>query len=238
MKDCITTLSRPWDAFDAYLFDIDGTLVHCDDIVHYSAFCEAMQSVAGRALTLEGVVAHGNTDVGILRDAFLRAGITDDAWRPRVEEIQQAMCRFVHDHESELRVTVLPHVHDVLRHLRSRMAVLGVATGNLQDIGQLKLKRADLLEYFSFAGWSDAFEFRGDVFEEAVREAKALTGDYAAICVVGDTPSDICAARRNDLPIIAVATGIYSFEDLSAESPDMCVRSLKDLSWGDQPLPA
>ncbi|MFL6305055.1 MAG: HAD family hydrolase, partial [Candidatus Sulfotelmatobacter sp.] len=112
MNDCVTTLSRPWDTFDAYLFDIDGTLIRCEDIVHYSAFCEAMQSVAGRPLTLEGVVAHGNTDVGILRDAFLLAGISDDAWRPRVDAIQQAMCRFVHKHEGELCVTVLPRVHD------------------------------------------------------------------------------------------------------------------------------
>ena len=238
MNACINTLSRPWDAFDAYLFDIDGTLICCEDIVHYSAFCEAMQSVAGRPLTLQGVVAHGNTDVGILRDAFILAGITDDAWRPRLKPIQQAMCRFVHEHESELRVTVLPHVHDVLNHLLSRMAVLGVATGNLEGIGQLKLKRAGLLEYFSFAGWSDGFEFRADVFEQAVRKAKALTGQDAAICVVGDTPSDICAARRNGLPVIAVATGIYSFEDLSTESPNMCLRSLSDLCCSDQSRPA
>jgi phosphoglycolate phosphatase-like HAD superfamily hydrolase len=235
MNDCITALSRPWDAFDAYLFDIDGTLLCCEDIVHYSAFCEAMHSVAGRPLTLEGVVAHGNTDVGILRDAFLLAGISDDAWRPRVDTIQQAMCSYVHEHRSELRVTVLPHVHEVLRHLRSRTAVLGVATGNLQGIGQLKLERAGLLDYFSFAGWSDAFEFRADVFEQAVREAKALTREDAAICVFGDTPSDICAARRNSLPVIAVATGIYSFEDLSAEKPNMCLRSLNDLPREDQP---
>ncbi|MDQ1450308.1 MAG: phosphoglycolate phosphatase [Acidobacteriaceae bacterium] len=229
MSAFATTLSRPWDLFDAYLFDIDGTLICCEDIVHYSAFCEAMQSVAGRPLTLEGVVAHGNTDVGILRDAFTLAGITDDAWRPRLEPIQQAMCRFVHAHERELRVAVLPHVHEVLRHLRSRAAVLGVATGNLHGIGELKLKRAGLLDYFSFGGWSDAFEFRADVFEEAVRKAKALTSENAAVCVVGDTPSDIRAARRNGLPVIAVATGVYPFTQLSGESPDMCLHSLQDL---------
>jgi phosphoglycolate phosphatase-like HAD superfamily hydrolase len=233
-----TTLSRPWDAFDAYLFDIDGTLISCEDIVHYSAFCEAMQSVAGRPLTLEGVVAHGNTDVGILRDAFTLAGIGDDAWRPRLKPIQQAMCRFVQAHQSELRITVLPQVHEVLRHLGSRGAALGVATGNLQDIGQLKLECAGLLEYFSFAGWSDAFEYRVDVFEEATHKAKALTAENAAICVIGDTPSDVRAAHRHGLPVIAVATGIYSVEQLREESPEMCLQSLSDLSGSNQSVPA
>jgi phosphoglycolate phosphatase-like HAD superfamily hydrolase len=115
---------------------------------------------------------------------------------------------------------------------------LGVATGNLQHIGELKLKCAGLLEYFSFAGWSDAFEYRADVFEEAVRKAKRLTSDDAAICVVGDTPSDIRAAHRHGLPVIAVATGIYSVEQLNAESPEMCLHSLQDLSCNGQYLPA
>jgi phosphoglycolate phosphatase-like HAD superfamily hydrolase len=233
MSSSITTLPRQWDTFDVYLFDIDGTLISCEDLVHYSAFCEAMQSVAGKPLTLEGVVAHGNTDVGILRDAFTLAGISDNAWRPRLEPIRQAMCRFVHAHQSELRITVLPHVHEVLRHLRSRTAALGVATGNLQEIGQLKLECAGLLGYFSFAGWSDAFECRADVFEEAVRKAKALTNANATICVIGDTPSDIRAAHRHGLPVIAVATGIYSFAQLSAESPEMCLHSLSELSCTD-----
>jgi FMN phosphatase YigB (HAD superfamily) len=54
---------RKWDAYDAYLFDIDGTLLTCHDAVHYFAFCEALTALAGRELNLDGVVAHGNTDV-------------------------------------------------------------------------------------------------------------------------------------------------------------------------------
>ncbi len=34
--------ARRWDAYDAYLFDIDGTLMNCTDAVHYFAFCEAL----------------------------------------------------------------------------------------------------------------------------------------------------------------------------------------------------
>ena len=47
-----------WDGYDAYLFDIDGTLLHCRDAVHYFAFCNALERVAGRRMTLEGVVAN------------------------------------------------------------------------------------------------------------------------------------------------------------------------------------
>lgn len=232
------TLPRPWDAFDAYLFDIDGTLLECKDLVHYSAFCEVLGSIAGRPLTLEGVVAHGNTDIGILRDALKRAGVSDDRWRPNIDSIRQAVSDFVQAHEANLCVHVLPYVHEVLEHLRLTKRVLGVATGNLQSIGTLKLKRAGLLDYFSFGGWSDAFECRGDVFREAVRTAKTVAGAGASICVIGDTPADIQAARQNRLPVIAVATGIYTADRLSAELPDICLHSLGDLMEAVSPTPA
>jgi phosphoglycolate phosphatase-like HAD superfamily hydrolase len=231
-------LSRRWDTFDAYMFDIDGTLLRCEDAVHYFAFCDVMQSIAGRPLTLEGVVAHGNTDIGILRDAFALAGVSENAWRSKLELIRQSMCSFVRAREQELRITVLPHVRDVLEHLQSRKAVIGVATGNLQGIGEMKLKRAGLLEYFSFGGWSDGCEYRNDVFRNAVAQVKALTHDAASICVIGDTPSDIRAARQNSLTAIAVATGIYSLEQLSAERPDMCLQSLGELVSAAEALPA
>jgi phosphoglycolate phosphatase-like HAD superfamily hydrolase len=47
--------------------------------------------------------------------------------------------------------------------------------------------------------------------------------------VVGDTPRDIAAARANALPVIAVATGRFSFEELLEGRPEVCASSLADL---------
>ena len=80
----ITSLPRRWDTFDAYLFDVDGTLLDCRDAVHYFAFCETLKSLSGRELNLDGVTAHGNTDIGILRDALALAGVPESDWRPRL----------------------------------------------------------------------------------------------------------------------------------------------------------
>ena len=224
---------RLWDEYDAYLFDIDGTLMNCTDAVHYFAFCEALGSLAGRPLNLDGVIAHGNTDVGILRDALLLAGVKDEEWRPRLAETREGMCLFVEERKGDLCATVLPAVPEVLRHLRDKGRVLGVATGNLAGIGRLKLGHCGLLEYFDFGGFSDEFEYRRDVFRGALGKARALAGEGAAVCVVGDTPEDIRAARANGLDVIAVATGIYSFEELSKEQPDWCIRSMWELARGE-----
>jgi phosphoglycolate phosphatase len=223
---------RAWDAYDVYLFDIDGTLLHCTDAVHYFSFCEALESLSGRPLNLDGVTAHGNTDTGILRDALKLANVPEAQWRPRIGEIQAAMCRFVEERKKDIYVTVLPGVIAVLDHLRSRGAMLGVATGNLAGIGKLKLTHGGLLERFDFGGYSDAYEFRHDVFKGALEKARALAGSQIRVCVLGDTPEDIRAARANELDVIAVATGIFKFEELKREKPDWCLRSLEELLIG------
>lgn len=225
----LTTLGGPWDSFDAYLFDIDGTLLNCADAVHYFAFCHALESIAGKPMNLDGVTAHGNTDVGILRDAFLRAGIDDARWRPHLDEIKQTMCNFVSRDAENVCAQVMPRVRELLEHLRGRGALLGVATGNLQGIGEIKLRRAGLLEFFDFAAWSDDFEYRADVFRAAVGKARELAGPSARLCAVGDTPADIAAARDNSLPVIAVATGVYPIEQLQATGANLCIRSFADL---------
>lgn len=223
------TLGREWDAFDAYLFDIDGTLLHCTDAVHYFAFNDALSSVAGKPMSIDGVVAHGNVDLGILRDAFARADIPEKVWRPRLHEMTARMEAFVALRESEFCINVLPKVNDVLAHLRSRGAVLGTSTGNLAAIGRAKLSRAGLLHLFDFGGWSDGCETRSEVFRRATITARERTRPDAAVCAIGDTPADIRAARDNGLKVIAVATGIYSMDALEAQGPDRLLRSLEEL---------
>ncbi|HEY8312460.1 MAG TPA: HAD family hydrolase [Gemmatimonadaceae bacterium] len=232
------TLGRAWNEFDAYLFDIDGTLMNCTDAVHYFAFNDALSAVAGRSLTIDGVVAHGNVDVGIVRDAFAQAGVPEDEWRPRLPEILDRMRNFVSEHRKEFCISVLPGVREVLDHLRARGAILGTATGNLEVIGQAKLNIAGLQDVFHFGGWSDACETRAEVFNRAASSARRLANDeQISICVVGDTPADIKAARANDVKVIAVSTGIYSFETLAAEAPDVLVSSLEELMEQSAALP-
>ena len=72
-----------WDAEPAYLFDIDGTLLRSQDRIHITSFFSSVKSVMGRELDLDPVVLSGNTDPGILRDAFRAAQMEDAEWHPR-----------------------------------------------------------------------------------------------------------------------------------------------------------
>jgi phosphoglycolate phosphatase len=56
-----------------------------------------------------------------------------------------------------------------------------------------------------------------------------MAGADATVCVIGDTPRDIEAAHANSLPVIALATGHFSFDDLQELEPEVCATSLAAL---------
>jgi phosphoglycolate phosphatase-like HAD superfamily hydrolase len=218
-----------WDAQDAYLFDIDGTLLRDPDRIHFSAFASSIRRVTGFEVSLAGVSIHGSTDTMILHEALRQADIPAEVVEPQVEAILEAMRQTISDRRHEMNLVRMPGVVEVLGHLARRSALLGVATGNLEAIGWIKLEQAGLREWFRFGGFSDNFPIRAELIGQAALKARELAGPDAEVCVVGDTPRDVEAARANSLPVIAVATGRYSFEDLVALEPEVCASSLADL---------
>lgn len=64
----------------------------------------------------------------------------------------------------------------------------------------------------------------------AAEMARSLAGSDAKVCVIGDTPSDISAARVNQLDVFAVSTGSFTFEELQALKPDRCLYTIEDLN--------
>lgn len=218
-----------WDGQDAYLFDIDGTLLRSSDRVHFDSVASSVRRVTGIEVSLDGVTVHGSTDTAILREACERAGIPAEVLDPQIEAILTAMCNHVAERRLQLQPVLMPGVQDALRHLAERRALLGVATGNLEMIGWIKIERAGLREWFRFGGFSDQFPVRSELVGHAARKARAMAGPDARVCVVGDTPRDIEAAHANHLPVIAVATGHFSFESLLESQPEVCASSLADL---------
>ena len=214
-KPATSGLSRAWDSYDAYLFDIDGTLLHCRDAVHYFAFGDVLTRVAGRPVNLDGLPVQGKVDPGILRDAFVRAGVPEAVWRPQLPQILAGMASHVEANQDSFQITVMPGVREVLEHLRARGARLGVGTGNLERIGWAKLRACGLREFFHFGGFSEGYEDRGEMIKAAGAKARALAGPQGSVLVIGDTPGDIQAACEAGLEVIAVATGIFTMEELT-----------------------
>jgi phosphoglycolate phosphatase-like HAD superfamily hydrolase len=218
-----------WHAADAYLFDIDGTLLNSRDAVHYHAFHRAVEHFFGLSLRLDGVPVHGNTDIGILRAYLQTARVPESAWRHRVPDVVAFMCAEVERNRADLRPEICPGIATLLDQLRSENKLLGVASGNLEPIGWAKLEKCGLRDYFCFGAFSSERETRDDIIAHGMAQAKALRGSATRVYVVGDTPADIASAHANQTAVIAAATGIYSFDELLQHTPEMCLECCEDL---------
>jgi phosphoglycolate phosphatase len=214
---------------DAYLFDIDGTLLNTRDAVHYYAFRNAARDIFGVDATIDGVPVHGNTDIGILRSALTRAGVSPADFEQRLPRLIDHMCDDVQRNAAGMRVEVCPGIPELLARLREAGKLLGVVSGNLEPIGWAKVGAAGLRGFFAFGCFSGRNEERADIFREGIGQVHRRLGPAATVCVIGDTPSDVHAARQASIPIISVATGIFPCEELRALAPDECVSSCSEL---------
>lgn len=218
-----------WETADAYLFDIDGTLLNCRDAVHFRAFHHAFQEVLGVAARLDGLLLHGNTDVGILRAALQREGLAQGLIDSRMHEIVGRMCAEVLRNREQLRPELCPSIPELVAWLKKQGKLLGAASGNLEPIGWVKLEKAKLNDAFSFASFAWPRETRAAIFRHGRALAQERLGRSASVYVIGDTPADIQAAKAAGLPVIVMATGIHSFAELQANDPDACCASARDL---------
>ncbi len=227
-----TAFIRPgfrWGAADAYLFDIDGTLLNSRDAVHYFAFRNAVREVLAREISIDGVPVHGNTDPGILRAALRLAGMDESAIDAGMARIVEHMCAEVERNREGLRPELCPGIPELLEFLAGKGKLLGAASGNLERVGRLKLETAGLWTKFAFCSFSFPRQTRAEIFAHGITLVRERLGDQATVFVVGDTPSDIEAARAVNVPVIALATGIFSFSDLVALQPDACFANAADL---------
>ena len=214
---------------DAYLFDIDGTLLNTRDAIHYFAFRNALKEIYGFDATIDGVPVHGKTDIGILRAVCRLRGISDADFEQKLPTINRMMSDEVSERHTEIRADICPSIADLLKRLHDSGKLIGVVTGNFEKIGWAKLSATGLRKYFHFGSFSDQTERRADIFRNGLAEVRRRLGPNASAYIIGDTPSDIEAAKEVGVPIVAVATGIYSMEKLQSLQPDVCLSCCSEL---------
>src|SRR6516225_5071963 len=106
-----------WQEADAYLFDIDGTILLSKDRTHRYALHRAMRDVFGVETTIDGIAYHGKTDPGILRAALERVGVSVDVINAKLPEALDVTRRDAAENAARFTPTVLPGIPEVLETL-------------------------------------------------------------------------------------------------------------------------
>jgi phosphoglycolate phosphatase len=214
------------------LFDIDGTLV-LTGAAGLRAMNKACAELVGHADALAGIPVAGRTDRIILSDVAERVGRPMDA--ALLQELREKYVAHLRD-EIQLpgrgTKAVMPGVRPLLDALAQRDDVfVGLLTGNFESGARIKLEHFDLWRYFRCGAFGDDSPDRNALVPFALERARGwglpdITPEH--ILVVGDTPHDVACARAVGAVPVAVATGMFSIEQLQATGAEIVFKDLSD----------
>lgn len=200
------------------LFDIDGTIVTRTSRIASSkqlAYTAAIEEIYGiPGLNYMDYQIFGLTDRGILYHLLQQNGLT----RPDIAGLEPAFRKRLLDiHRDkatgrEQQFEALPGAVFLLDWLIEHAVIPGLATGNFEELARFKLEEAGLEAYFSFGGYGEDGVARTDIVKAAIK--KSPTSDLESIGLLGDTPNDLTAAREAGISGFAVATGMFSRDEL------------------------
>jgi phosphoglycolate phosphatase len=198
------------------LFDVDQTLISTGG-AGIRALNRAFRDIFSMENAMDGILPHGKTDPGIIREIFAARG--GDGNGVSMEPIlERYLVHLREEVETSAAYRVLPGIVRVLDQLSPRSDVLlGLATGNIELGARIKLQRGDLNRYFSFGGFGSDAEDRTDLVRRAADVAAGRCGGAVAACdvfVIGDTPRDVEAGRAAGFCTIGVATGRFTTDEL------------------------
>ncbi len=220
------------------LFDVDGTLIARGDPAHLDAIDACvLASFPTLGVSVREFEFDGKVDRQILRE-IVRAGGT-------TEELDLAVLLTMVDAATESYraawngrmgdADLLPGIRALLERLAaSQDFALGLLTGGIRGIVDVKLARLGLERFFPIGVFGDEVERRSELLPLALVRAEEQfhhafsPGD---VVVVGDTPHDVEAAHVGNVACLAVATGRFSEAELESAGADAV---LPDLTSTDE----
>jgi phosphoglycolate phosphatase-like HAD superfamily hydrolase len=203
-------------------FDIDGTLLYARGAGR-KAFRQAFEEALGWDQGVEHINFYGATDL----DVFRR--ICADRGEPSTPEMEKSFFERLGarlgEHLEQTPPELFPNIGKIVPELSNHWK-LGIVTGNIEATARLKLQHGGLLDYFDPTGFGCGCDHPDRV--EIARLALQRAGNPKRAVLIGDTPRDVEAAKKNGMVSIAVATGIFDAEALKKAGADYVFEDLSD----------
>jgi phosphoglycolate phosphatase len=186
------------------VFDLDGTLV--DTAPDLAASLNA-------AMAPFGIAPLATADVRPLIGAGSRAlvarGFAAAGRAPSAAENERALAAFLDHYGANIAVASAPFpgTTAVLEALTGQGCRLGVCTNKFHGFSVALLRALSLEQFFPVIAGGDSYPVRKPDGGHIARVVEELGGPLAAAVMVGDSITDVAAARSAGVPVVAVAYG-------------------------------
>jgi len=216
------------------VFDLDGTLV--SSMEDLAATMNAVLTAAGHApvapVYFPGMVGHGARYM--LQRGLEANGV---AW---TEDIIEPMFRqFLAIYENNLTVHTrpFPGVIAALERFRSEGWRLAVCTNKIERLTLPLLDQLDMTRHFDAIVGGDTYPVAKPQAEPVLGAIERAGGRKAGSVMIGDSATDINAARAAGIPVVAVDFG-YTQVPVTELGPDRVISHFDELAGAIEALKA
>ena len=209
------------------MIDVDGTLV---DSVPDLAYCvDQMMIRLEMPIRGEERVRHwvGN---GVPR--LVERALTDELdGFPSQEAFDKAYPIFLdlYAQNSSVRSTLYEGVIEGLDYLKSRDCLLGCVTNKAEQFTLPLLKSLGIIDYFGIVISGDTLEKKKPDPLPLIHGANFFNTNPKECLMLGDSVSDVKAARAAGFQIICMSYGYNHGNNIADENPDLVIDSMNQL---------
>lgn len=215
------------------LWDVDHTLIE-NGGVSKATYATAFELLTGRVPTVRPQT-DGRTDLQIMRE-LLAANSVDVQQYVDICQFEGVLVEAMKRNAPDLPRLgyVLPGVVEALTALFAVSTVVqSVLTGNIVSNARAKLEPFGLDQWVDLevGGFGSDDAIRSNLVNAARKKVEAKYGktfDESSTILIGDTTLDVKAAHDGGAKVIAVATGIYSVDQLTKAGADVVLENVAD----------
>lgn len=218
-----------------FLFDIDGTLI-APGTLPRKLLDSIISEKTGASPVLKYEDVAGFTDPLIVRNAIRKLNGSDGDIGIVVNQIlDEYVSRFEAEYSGDSEASEYDDTIDLLSKVKTDRHAVGIMTGNMKAVAEVKLRRFGLWKEFPFGVFADDVELRSDmpwIARERSWDAYEESFQFQHMVIVGDTAEDAKAAVGAGTKSIIVYRKVDHLEKIRNENPTLIVDSLKKVDLG------
>ncbi|ROL60962.1 HAD family hydrolase [Bacteroidetes/Chlorobi group bacterium ChocPot_Mid] len=217
------------------LFDIDGTILKFRQYHSKEIFAKMLKEVFGKDVPLSIMPDFsGMTDLQILKDIANKINLDSSKLIANLPKVWASISKDFEKYCTSEYMLLLPNIRELITYFDTHPDfLLGLLTGNFIENAYIKLRAFNLEGFFQFGAFGSDKDDRNLLPPIAINRANDFVGfnifDKKNTLLIGDSPRDIECAKSNNLPVLAVATGNFSANELFLYKPDCVLNDFKDL---------
>lgn len=206
--------------YNCIIFDLDGTLIDSFQAIN-DAFDAVFLRFDGRVLS----DSESNSYVGVPLEDLLSEMFGEENQAEAIEIFRNKYKEVCFE-----KTTLIKGAKELLTDLKDKGKSLNIATNKTGDISRDLLKSLNIDKLFDYVyGVFDGMQ--GKPSPEMINKIIENTGfEKSNVIFIGDSPIDIMTAKNAGVPMLSVASGNHTYDELRSFNPDFLYEHIANIT--------